>query len=82
MEEPGDHTLTVVLSSAFTEEHVEPMSKLRRLALGNVAFQILAYTPEGIEHLLGRSLTWREIASYWRELPTKVHSDLKEVVDG
>ena len=72
----------VVLSSAFNEELVERMSKLRRLAPYTVAFQILAYTPEEIDQLLGRSLAWQEIASYWRELPMKVHPDLKEVLDG
>ncbi len=58
----------VVVSTTFTEELVERMAKLRRLAPYTVAFEILAYTPEEMEQKLQNSLIWQEIASYWKEL--------------
>jgi predicted nucleotidyltransferase len=58
----------VVVSEGFSGELVERMSGVRRLAPSGVAWEILTYTPDEMEHKLQSSLTWQDIASYWIEL--------------
>ena len=62
----------VVVSPDFTGDPLfQRMSRLRLMAPRNVAFEILAYTPEEMDQKLQGSLIWQEIASYWKEL-TKI----------
>ena len=58
----------VVVSPDFTGELVDRMSRVRKLAPYDVAFEILTYTPSEMDAKLEGSLIWQEIASYWIEL--------------
>lgn len=59
----------VVISSALKGSLIKRMSKLRCMAPDSPAFQVFAYTPKEWKELLGYSTFWREVTSYWIELP-------------
>ena len=57
-----------VISPQFQGALVERMADLRRLAPNYASFEIFAFTPEEMEHLLQSSSFWQENASYWLDL--------------
>ena len=59
----------VVVSRAFEGMSFwERGAVLRRLASREVAFEILAYTPEELKEALRRSITIQDAAEYWVRL--------------
>lgn len=59
----------IVVSEKFEGKPMpERVNAVRKLAPGNMAFEILAYTPKELEEVTRRSFTIQEASTYWKKI--------------
>ena len=59
----------VVVSEKFEGKSMpERINLVRRLADGNVAFEILAYTPRELRETVTRSIIIQDASTYWKKI--------------